>query len=72
MKLIAFVALFVVHFSAAAVTASRPTIVLVHGAFADGSSWSKVIPLLRGRRRHPARREVIRCTFRPRLRSAGR
>lgn len=22
-------------------------IVLVHGAFADGSSWSKVIPLLR-------------------------
>ena len=25
---------------------SRPTIVLVHGAFADGSSWAKVIPLL--------------------------
>ncbi|PHQ69462.1 MAG: hypothetical protein COB97_07485 [Paracoccus sp.] len=24
-----------------------PTVVLVHGAFADGSSWSKVIPLLR-------------------------
>jgi pimeloyl-ACP methyl ester carboxylesterase len=24
----------------------RPTIVLVHGAFADGSSWQKVIPLL--------------------------
>jgi len=24
----------------------RPTIVLVHGAFADGSSWSKVIPIL--------------------------
>src|SRR6202034_3391680 len=23
-------------------------IVLVHGAFADGSSWSKVIPLLQG------------------------
>src|SRR6266487_406770 len=23
-----------------------PTIVLVHGAFADGSSWSKVIPIL--------------------------
>lgn len=26
--------------------APKPTIVLVHGAFADGSSWSKVIPLL--------------------------
>lgn len=24
----------------------KPTIVLVHGAFADGSSWSKVIPIL--------------------------
>jgi len=26
--------------------AVKPTIVLVHGAFADGSSWSKVIPIL--------------------------
>jgi len=25
---------------------AKPTIVLVHGAFADGSSWSKVIPML--------------------------
>ncbi len=25
---------------------TKPAIVLVHGAFADGSSWSKVIPLL--------------------------
>ena len=25
---------------------AHPTIVLVHGAFADGSSWSKVIPML--------------------------
>ncbi|WP_449397424.1 hypothetical protein [Chryseobacterium wanjuense] len=24
----------------------KPTIILVHGAFADGSSWSKVIPIL--------------------------
>lgn len=24
----------------------KPTVVLVHGAFADGSAWSKVIPLL--------------------------
>ncbi len=36
--------------NAAAATPStadtRPTVVLVHGAFADGSSWNKVIPLL--------------------------
>ena len=25
---------------------TKPTIVLVHGAFADGSSWAKVIPIL--------------------------
>ncbi|MCF2496732.1 alpha/beta fold hydrolase [Dyadobacter chenhuakuii] len=25
---------------------AKPTIVLVHGAFADGSSWNKVIPIL--------------------------
>ena len=25
---------------------AKPTIVLVHGAFADGSSWAKVIPIL--------------------------
>ena len=25
---------------------SKASIVLVHGAFADGSSWNKVIPLL--------------------------
>lgn len=25
---------------------ARPSIVLVHGAFADGSSWSRVIPIL--------------------------
>jgi pimeloyl-ACP methyl ester carboxylesterase len=29
-------------------SASVKNIVLVHGAFADGSSWSKVIPLLQG------------------------
>ena len=27
-------------------TDATPTVVLVHGAFVDGSSWSKVIPLL--------------------------
>lgn len=29
-----------------ATQAAKPTIVLVHGAFADGSAWSHVIPLL--------------------------
>jgi pimeloyl-ACP methyl ester carboxylesterase len=29
-----------------AATAQKPAIVLVHGAFADASSWSKVIPIL--------------------------
>ncbi len=29
--------------------AARTTVVLVHGAFADGSSWNKVIPLLQAR-----------------------
>jgi pimeloyl-ACP methyl ester carboxylesterase len=28
--------------------AAKPTIVLVHGAFADASSWAKVIPILQG------------------------
>ncbi|WMJ68643.1 alpha/beta hydrolase [Stenotrophomonas sp. 24(2023)] len=32
-----------------ATDAATPTIVLVHGAFADGSSWSKVIPLLQAK-----------------------
>jgi pimeloyl-ACP methyl ester carboxylesterase len=27
-------------------SSARPTIVLVHGAFADGSSWERVIPML--------------------------
>lgn len=29
--------------------ATKPTVVLVHGAWADGSSWSKVIPLLQAK-----------------------
>ncbi|MEL1263383.1 alpha/beta hydrolase [Pseudoxanthomonas putridarboris] len=29
--------------------AAIPTVVLVHGAFADGSSWNKVIPLLQAK-----------------------
>ena len=35
--------------AAPAARAAGGTIVLVHGAFADGSSWSKVIPLLEAR-----------------------
>lgn len=31
---------------AAAAIASKPTVVLVHRGWADGSSWAKVIPLL--------------------------
>ncbi|TPN83330.1 alpha/beta hydrolase [Mesorhizobium sp. CU2] len=31
---------------------SGSTVILVHGAFADGSSWSKVIPLLESRGLH--------------------
>jgi pimeloyl-ACP methyl ester carboxylesterase len=34
-------------FPAGAADFKAKTIVLVHGAFADGSSWSKVIPLLK-------------------------
>jgi hypothetical protein len=30
----------------AAAEGEKPTVVLVHGAFADGSTWRKVIPLL--------------------------
>jgi pimeloyl-ACP methyl ester carboxylesterase len=30
-------------------TTSRPTIVLVHGAFANAGCWSKIIPLLRAK-----------------------
>ncbi len=35
--------------TAQAQVSAKPTIVLVHGAFADGSSWNKVIPLLRAK-----------------------
>jgi len=36
----------------AAEAAAVPSVVLVHGAFADGSDWSKVIPLLQARGVH--------------------
>src|SRR5947209_415741 len=46
MKRFALLALMIA--SAASADAVKPSIVLVHGAFADGSSWSKVIPILEG------------------------
>jgi pimeloyl-ACP methyl ester carboxylesterase len=42
-------ALLVASFSGALraqTSSAKPTIVLVHGAFADGSSWELVIPIL--------------------------
>ena len=56
--LIAIVALFVVAATTTGATVQRgqsrgvTNIVLVHGAWADGSSWSKVIPLLDARGLH--------------------
>jgi len=39
-------------FSAGAATADKASVVLVHGAFADGSDWAKVIPLLQAKGLH--------------------
>jgi len=39
-------------FGAAAHSSTATNILLVHGAWADGSSWSRVIPLLEARRLH--------------------
>jgi pimeloyl-ACP methyl ester carboxylesterase len=39
-------------FCAGQTTANDATVVLVHGAFADGSSWDKVIPILEARGLH--------------------
>ena len=33
----------------AALDSAKPSVVIVHGAFADGSDWAKVIPLLQAR-----------------------
>jgi pimeloyl-ACP methyl ester carboxylesterase len=41
-----FAVLSIVFASIAQGASTKPSIVLVHGAFADGSSWSKVIPIL--------------------------
>jgi pimeloyl-ACP methyl ester carboxylesterase len=36
----------VLHAQSSPVAATKPTIVLVHGAFADGTGWQHVIPIL--------------------------
>jgi pimeloyl-ACP methyl ester carboxylesterase len=59
MKFVSWIAIILLAVAAASVSVGsapgprqssssedKPAIVLVHGAFADGSSWSKVIPLL--------------------------
>jgi pimeloyl-ACP methyl ester carboxylesterase len=45
MKALAFL-LALASAGVGAAQTTKPTIVLVHGAFADGSSWAKVIPIL--------------------------
>lgn len=51
--LVAFILLFLAAMIPAAnaqnSNVKKPTIVLVHGAYADGSSWSKVIPMLQAK-----------------------
>lgn len=44
---VAVVAITTIALPAAAADFKAKTVVLVHGAFADGSSWNKVIPLLK-------------------------
>ncbi|WP_273646756.1 alpha/beta fold hydrolase, partial [Pseudomonas aeruginosa] len=53
-KAIAAVALGAAAMSSTAASAAdtipqKPTVVLVHGAFSDGSTWRKVIPLLQAK-----------------------
>lgn len=43
------VALALASTGAFAQTAAKPSVVIVHGAFADGSDWAKVIPLLQAK-----------------------
>ena len=38
--------------AAAPADSARPSVVIVHGAFADGSDWAKVIPLLQAKGLH--------------------
>jgi pimeloyl-ACP methyl ester carboxylesterase len=44
-----FLAALPTHAATSATADKDTTVVLIHGAFADGSSWNKVIPLLRAK-----------------------
>jgi pimeloyl-ACP methyl ester carboxylesterase len=46
MKTLITVLISLASVGVASAQSSKPTIVLVHGAFVDGSSWTRVIPLL--------------------------
>ena len=46
---IAFFAIGALMINSAPAAPVTPTVVMVHGAFADGSSWNKVIPLLQAK-----------------------
>ena len=48
-KVIAAAVVATVATGSVALAAEKPSVVLVHGAWANGSSWSKVIPLLQAR-----------------------
>lgn len=45
-KVIAAATVATVAISSATIASEMPSVVLVHGAWANGSSWSKVVPLL--------------------------
>lgn len=49
---IASIALAVTASSCFAQSTDKPSVVIVHGAFADGSDWAKVIPLLQAKGVH--------------------
>jgi pimeloyl-ACP methyl ester carboxylesterase len=46
MKALPFLLLALASATVVSAQTTKPTIVLVHGAFADGSSWARVIPIL--------------------------
>jgi len=45
---------------------SKANVVLVHGAWADGSSWSKVIPLLQQKEFNVTAAQIPLTSFPPR------
>ncbi|MFX5761055.1 alpha/beta hydrolase, partial [Acinetobacter baumannii] len=47
--MLALAAAFTGSSAIAADASDKPSVVIVHGAFADGSDWAKVIPLLQAK-----------------------